>query len=77
MNYITNYMASKKTFKLALMRALHTGLWGALMSFALIPVDLADPKRYFLAVGIGAGTGFIMGLQKFIKGFIGYDRSKK
>ena len=46
---------------------------GALASFVALPVNLNHPKKYFYAVLIGMATGFLVGLQKLISGYLKYD----
>jgi len=64
---------SKETLKRALMRALLAFITGSLSAFAMMPVNLDDPKRYFTALVVGMIAGGLMGLQKLIKGTIKYD----
>lgn len=64
---------SIETMKRSLWRALHAGINGALLAFILIPVNLDDPKKYFYALLIGLVSGFLLGVQKFIGGYLKYD----
>lgn len=65
---------SKTTILKALYRAAYAAIAGALVSFAMIPVDLSDPKSYARTLIFGALTGALMGLQKLIKGYFQYDK---
>lgn len=65
---------SIETYKQALWRALEAGVSGALFAFTLIPINLDNPKKYLIALLIGLGTGFLTGLQKFVKGYLKYDK---
>ncbi len=65
---------SAVTVKKALLRALGAGLYGSLAAYLMIPVNLDNPKLYFLSLSIGLATGFLVGVQKFIKGYIQYDK---
>lgn len=65
---------TKETIKRALIRAAYSFGAGALGAFALIPVDIENPKRYVISLGIGMISGGLMGLQKLVKGYITYDK---
>lgn len=67
-------MISKETVSKALLRALYAMLGGAAAAFVVLPVDLTDPKRYFLSLFAGMIAGALLGLQKFIKGYLTYDK---
>lgn len=64
---------SKETIKRSLFRALEAMIVGALTAFVAIPIDLENPKKYFLALGVGVAIGAIMGLKKAITGYLRYD----
>ena len=66
-------LSSKETLKRSFFKALKAGYMGALASFVALPVNLNDPKKYFYAVLIGMATGFLVGLQKLISGYLKYD----
>lgn len=74
---IKNNLPSKETVKRSLLKALKAGYMSALASFVTIPVNLSDPKKYFYALFIGVLTGFLVGLQKLVSGYLKYDRLKK
>lgn len=65
---------SKETIKHALLRALSAMIMGAASSFAVITVNLDEPKKYFISLAIGMLAGALMGLQKAISGWIKYDK---
>lgn len=65
---------SKETIKRALFRAAYSFGAGAIGAFALVPINLEDPKRYLVCLGVGMVAGGLMGLQKLVKGYITYDR---
>jgi len=67
-------MPSKITIEKSIRRALYAGIIGSISAFAMLPVNLEDPSKYFKALSIGMISGFIMGIQKFIKGYIQYDK---
>jgi len=64
---------SRETLKRGLLRALSAFLYGASTAFVVIPVNLEDPKKYLIALTIGAISGGLMGLQKLVAGYIKYD----
>ena len=69
-------MISRLTLKKAFERALEAFAIGALAAFSLIPFDPAEPKKYLYALFIGMITGGIMGLKKFVKGYLKYDKEE-
>lgn len=70
-------MISNETIKKTFLRILYSGIAGALSAFVLMPINLEEPQKYLYALIIGMGTGFLMGLQKAISGYIKYDRNKE
>ena len=66
-------MPSIETWRRSALRLLEAGVVGALLAFVAVPVDLADPKRYVTVLTVAMGAGFIMGLKKFITGYVKYD----
>jgi hypothetical protein len=71
--YVVTHVPSKETLVRSTKRALHAGMMGALSGFVGMPINLTDPKKYLLALLIGIGTGFLVGIQKLISGYIKYD----
>ena len=69
-------MISRLTLRKALERALEAFAFGALSAFALIPFDPAEPERYLYSLLIGLFAGGIMGLRKFISGYLKYDKKQ-
>lgn len=69
-------MVSKLTLKKAFERALEAFAFGALSAFALIPFDPAEPKKYLYALLVGLVSGGIMGLRKFVSGYLEYDKKE-
>jgi len=65
-----------ETLKRSLLRALWSGIMGALSAFVLIPIMLENPKQYLTVLVLGLATGFLSGLQKFISGYVKYDVKK-
>jgi len=65
---------SKETLKRSLLRALSAFIYGAGSAFVVLPVNLEDPKKYLVALSIGLVAGGLMGLQKFVAGYLKYDR---
>lgn len=66
-------MLSKETIKRTLRRAGSAFVTGAIAAFALVPVDLSEPKRYVIVLGIAMIAGGLMGLQKLVTGYLKYD----
>ena len=64
---------SMETVKRSLMRAGIAGLVGAISAFAILPINLENSKTYFITLGIAMLSGFLMGLQKFVSGWVKYD----
>ena len=69
-------LPTKQTLKRALYRALWAGITGALSAFVFLPVNFEEPKKYITVLCIGMLAGFVMGVQKFVKGWIKYDVQK-
>ena len=67
-------MPSKETIKRALYRALSAMLVGMGSAFVAIPVNLEEPRKYITILSVGLITGALMGLKKFIVGYIKYDK---
>lgn len=70
---ISEFSPSRETTIRAIKRALHVGIYGALVVFVSMPVNLTDSKKYLTELGIGMATGFLVGIHKFISGYIKYD----
>lgn len=64
---------SVETYKQAIIRALEAGLTSSLVVFAFMPINLDDPMKFLKALGIGMIAGFLVGIQKFIRGYFKYD----
>lgn len=77
MEKIKQYIPSKETFKRALLKAWKAGLMGALAAFASLPINLNSPSGFLRILIIGLCTGFLVGLQKLVSGYLKYDRLKK
>ena len=67
---------SKETLKRALFRGLYIALGTAFSAWALIPINLNDPKKYLYASLIALASGFIAGTHKALKGYFKYDVNK-
>ena len=67
-------MPSKITIKKALLRALYAAVAGGVSGFVIVPVALEDPKKYLIALSLAVLSGSLMGLQKFVSGYLKYDR---
>lgn len=67
-------MLSLETIKRGVIRAVWAGLAGSISAFVLLPVNLQEPKQYLYALSFGMATGFLMGLQKFVSGYVKYDK---
>lgn len=67
-------LPSWETLKRALLRALWAFVGGALAAFTIVPVDLENPEKYAAVLLIAVITGGLMGLQKYIGGYIKYDK---
>jgi len=63
-----------ETLKRAIQRALIAGIVGAISAFAIIPVNLENGRTYIYTLGIAMLSGFLMGLQKFVSGYLKYDK---
>jgi len=67
---------SLETIKRSLIRVRTAGIVGAISAFAIIPINLENGKNYWYTLRIAMLTGFLMGLQKFVRGYLKYDRNK-
>ena len=65
---------SIETLKRAALRALWVALLSAMASWALLPINLDNPKLYLIASLLALVIGFLEGLRKFITGYIKYDK---
>ena len=65
-----------ETIKRALMRASIAGLASAIAAIAFVPMNFTDIKKYAFALAVALGTGFLMGVHKFLNGWIRYDMKK-
>jgi len=74
---IKNNLPSKETVKRSLLKALKAGLMGALAAFASLPINLNSLSGFLRILIIGLCTGFLVGLQKLVSGYLKYDRLKK
>lgn len=67
-------MPSALTLKKSFRRALWAGAAGAMVAFVATPVNLKEPKSYLTILFFSVLTGFLMGVQKFVSGYLKYDR---
>lgn len=67
-------LPSKETLKRAVLRAVSVAITGALSGFVIVPVALEEPKKYATVLLLAMLTGALVGLQKYIKGYIKYDK---
>jgi hypothetical protein len=75
MSFILNHKyMTRETLKRGFYRALLAFIAGSAGAFAVIPVNLEDPKRYLTVLFVGMVAGGLMGLQKLISGYLKYDR---
>jgi len=74
---IKNVLPSWETLKRTLLRVVSAFVIGALSAFVIVPVELENPKKYAAVLFIAAITGGLMGLQKFVSGYLKYDRKDK
>lgn len=66
---------SSETVKRALFRAASAFLSGAVAVFAVFPIlDVNEPKKLLIALGIAMFLGGIHGLQKLLSGYFKYDK---
>ena len=70
-------MPSKITLKKALLRALYAAVAGGLSGFVVVPIAIEDPKKYLVALSLAVLSGSLMGLQKFVSGYLKYDVKTK
>ena len=74
--YVLTHLPSKETIIRSAKKALHAGLMGMISAFAAMPINLENPKKYLLSLVVGLGTGFLVGIQKLISGYVKYDLNK-
>lgn len=67
-------LPSVTTLKKAALRALWAGVLGLLAGFVSTPINIDKPKQYLSVLLVAVVTGFLMGIQKFISGYIKYDK---
>lgn len=67
-------MPSLETIKRAFVRAVWAGVMGSASAFVMLPINLQEPKQYLYALSFGLVTGFLMGVQKFVSGYVKYDK---
>ena len=66
-------LPSKKTLIKAGQRMIYVSIASALTTWALLPINLENPKQYLYASLVALITGFLLGLQKAITGYLKYD----
>lgn len=64
-------LPSVETIKRAVTRAVWSGVLSALAAFVVIPINLNE--EYPITLAIAMLSGFLMGVQKFVSGYIKYD----